>query len=331
MQTSLNLRGGLNRRRFLRVAGTAGASSILSSRVGGQPKEPTSSGPLTYTFVNKTNGKFASDRCFWSFDDGRTWHAFADEPTVACPKGNGRVYFGLGDAPKSFNDDQSLWDFIEYAYDGVTWNGNTTQVDAFCIPITIELGSKKVGIVESRSRLFDAFRKEAPREFTGCVKGDRRIVSPCKAGFAQGGTHGSYFVKYVDEVWGAYARKKQTPSGKWIGTVVDGALTFAPVGGDKPISCAKKPTTQEVLLGTGVLANNPQFCAAINRHVLVDPADWHDAAKFYQAEPCNWYAKFFHQHSIDHKCYGFCYDDVAEQAAYFSGKGDNLIVTLSWD
>ena len=39
-------------------------------------------------------------------------------------------------------------------------------------------------------------------------------------------------------------------------------------------------------------------------------------------------AKFFHQHSLDHKAYGFCYDDVGEQAAFFRGKGQNLIVTL---
>jgi hypothetical protein len=65
--------------------------------------------------------------------------------------------------------------------------------------------------------------------------------------------------------------------------------------------------------------------------VLADPADWRDAAKFYKADPCNWYSKILHEHTIDHKCYGFCYDDVSEQAAFFSGKGDKLVVTLYWD
>ena len=54
-------------------------------------------------------------------------------------------------------------------------------------------------------------------------------------------------------------------------------------------------------MGTGVLATNPQFCAAINRHVLADPADWRKADAFYKSEPCNWYAKFFHQHSLGKK------------------------------
>lgn len=85
------------------------------------------------------------------------------------------------------------------------------------------------------------------------------------------------------------------------------------------------------MLGSGILASNPQICAAINRHVLADPGDWGNASKFYQAEPCNWYSKFLHEHSIDHKAYGFCYDDVSEQAAFFSGKGESVVVTLNWD
>ena len=93
------------------------------------------------------------------------------------------MYFRLGAAPKNFDDREAYWDFIEYAYGKGTWHGNTTQVDAFCIPMTIELGNQKVGIVESRRKLFEAFRKEAPPEFRACVKGDFCILSPCRAGF----------------------------------------------------------------------------------------------------------------------------------------------------
>jgi hypothetical protein len=132
-------------------------------------------------------------------------------------------------------------------------------------------------------------------------------------------------------VWNEYVKEKKTRSGLWTGKVGDGALIFMPVDGGKPLRCDRKPNTQEVFLGTGALGGNPQFCAAINRHVLADPADWRNPAKFYQAEPCNWYSKFFHEHSLDHKAYGFCYDDVSEQAAFFSGKGQNLTVTLYWD
>jgi len=294
----------------------------------GQDKPPVA---LKYKFVNKTNGKFTDDQCFWSLDTGRTWHSFSKESSVPCPTGNGRVYFRLGVAPKNFGDFTTFWDFIEYAYQNDTWNGNTTQVDAFCIPITIELGGRKVGMNQSRSKLFDTFRKEAPKEFKACVKDDAWILSPCRAGFGKDGPNGKYFDSYVEEVWEMYVRERETPSGEWSGKVVDGALTFTPMNGGKAMNCAKKPSTQDIFLGTGVLARNPQFCAALNRHVLADPADWKNPSKFYKAEPCNWYSKFLHEHALDHKSYGFCYDDVSEQAAFFSGKGAEVVVSLYWD
>jgi hypothetical protein len=261
-----------------------------------------------------------------------TRRLLAKEPTVPCPRGNGRLYFRLGAAPKDMGDREAYWDFIEYASENSeSWHGNTTQVDAFCIPITIEMGDKKVGIIASRRALFEQFRRDAPEPFRSCVRGDWWIVSPCAADFGVGRPHANYFDAYVAGVWAMYAQEKKTPSGKWIGKVVNGALTFTPVGDGKPVTCARKPTTQDAFMGTGVLAANPQFCAAINRHVLADPADWRNPDAFYKAEPCNWYAKFLHEHSIDRKAYGFCYDDVAEQAAFFSGKGKEVVVTLYWD
>jgi hypothetical protein len=298
-------------------------------------KKETAPDAAIYKLVNKTSGKFTDEQCFWSLNGGRDWHSFAKEPTVPIPSGGGgRVYFYLGTKPKNFDDRQAYWDFIEHTFGKGTWHGNTTQVDAFCIPLTIEMGSQKVGITESRSKLFETFRKEAPKEFKDCVQGDFWILSPCRAGFGKNGPHAHYFDNYVDEVWEMYAQEKKTPSGKYIGKVVQGALTFTPVEGGKvakPFTCAKKPSTQDIFLGEGVLSNNPAFAGAFNRHVAADPADWKDPAKFYQAEPCNWYAKFFHEHSIDHKAYGFSYDDASEQAPFFSGKGSEVIVTIYWD
>ena len=310
------------------------ATVPLAASAQAQEEKKPAAAPtgINYRLVNKT-GKFTDDQCFWSLDNGQNWHSFAKESVVPCPRGNGRMYFYLGTPPKNFDDHEAYWDFIEYAANNQTWNGNTTQVDAFCIPITIEMGDKKVGIEESRKMLFEKFTKEAPEAFKGCVLGgDKWIVSPHIVGFKADGPNGKYFDAYIDEVWANYAEEKKTPSGKWTGKVTNGALTFTPVeGGGKPLTCSRKPTTQEVLLGEGILASNPQFCAAINRHVLADPADWRNADAFYKAEPSNWYSKFLHEHSIDRKAYGFCYDDASEQAAYFSGKGKELVVTVYWD
>jgi hypothetical protein len=320
--------GGFSRRNFLKVAGVASASFALAPSIFAAAGD----GRLNYNFVNKTNGKWSDDQCFWSLDGGTSWHSFAKEPTVPCPDGGGRVYFHMGDEPKNFDDRAAYWDFIEWNYKaGGNWSGNTTQVDAFCLPLTIEMGSKKVGINEPRTKLFEAFLKECPEPFRDCVKGDFWILSPARAGFRKGDKHGDYFDKYVDEIWDMYATKKAIPSGKFTGEVVGTALTFTPVDGGKPIVCESKPSTQDILLGEGVLGKNAAFCGAFNRHVAADPADWRDVSKFYQADPCNWYAKFLHEHTIDHKCYGFCYDDASEQAAYFSEKGDTLTVTFYWD
>jgi hypothetical protein len=303
-------------------------STLFSAH--GQVAVSKEHGPL-YRLVNRT-GKFSDAECFWSLNNGQDWHSFEKEPTVPCPRGNGRLYFRLGKAPVNFDDRKSFWDFIEYASENSqTWHGNTTQVDAFCIPITIEMGEKKVGISESRHLLFEQFRAEVPLPFKECAREDWWIVSPCRAGFDTEGAHAHYFDSYIEEVWKMYAEERKTPSGKWTGHVVNGALTFTPVDQGKPITCLRKPSTQDAFLGTGVLATNAAFCAAINRHVLADPADWRSVEKFYLTEPYNAYAKFLHEHSIGKKAYGFCYDDVAEQAAFFSGKGNEVVVTLRWD
>lgn len=89
----------------------------------GKAKQPKPGGGVIYTFVNKTNGKFTDDQCYWSLNGGREWHSFAKEPTVPCPGGNGRVYIRLGAAPKNaapkdIDDREAYWDFIEYALGG---------------------------------------------------------------------------------------------------------------------------------------------------------------------------------------------------------------------
>ena len=45
----------------------------------------------------------------------------------------------------------------------------------------------------------------------------------------------------------------------------------------------------------------------------------------------NFYAKFWHDHSIDGLSYGFCYDDVNNFAAYLEHNNPSaLIVTVGW-
>jgi len=112
---------------------------------------------------------------------------------------------------------------------------------------------------------------------------------------------------------------------------VDGALIFSKAG-QKDLVLKKKPSTQDAFLGQNELSKYADWCAAINRHVLADPGDWRKVEAYYKAEPCNFYAKFFHEHSINKLAYGFCYDDFNQQAAYFSTrKPTKVVVTISWD
>jgi hypothetical protein len=288
-----------------------------------------------YQFVN-TTGKFTDEQISWSFGERGTYTTFAKAKSAAAKMGGGgRMYFKIETPAADGGKPQVYKDFIEFTHNNTGWYGNTTQVDEFVIPITIELfdsdgKSQKVGINESRAALFEAFKKDAPKEFQSCVIGDQRIVSPCRADFGKGKANGNYFDKYIDEVWAMYATEKKTPGG-WTGKVVDGALIFSKPG-QKDYVLKKKPSTQDAFLGQNELGKSADWCAAVNRHVLADPADWRNAATYYKTEPYNFYAKFFHEHSIGHLAYGFCYDDFNQQAAYFANrKAVKLVVTISWD
>jgi hypothetical protein len=357
MTHSKQTNNGYNRRDFLKVAGMAGAGLFLAGcepqaqkqtastsapkpapTPAPTPQQPTGGNDGFYQFVNKTNGKWKDSEIFWSRDMTQTWHSIDKEPT-APTGGNGRLYFSVGPHPQNLDDWNSYWDFIEYNSNGRKWAGNTTQVDAWCLPLTIEMGKFKFGITGPRTKMFEEFKKECPKEFKNCILNDNKwITSPFRADMGPGKPYENYFEKYVDDIWKKYAQETKTPSGKFIGKAdANGALVFRPAegvsfaGDPKWLTCPSKPTTKNILLGEGVLGGNPAFCAAFNRGIADDPADWRDESKFYQKEPCNWYSKFLHKWSVNHKAYGFCYDDYAEQAAYFAAEADHLVVTFYWD
>ena len=235
----------VSRRSFLAAAGVTGAGlilgpSVLSQARAAQRKQAAGPGGLVYSLVNKTNGKFTDEECFWSLNGGREWHSFAKEPTAPRPAAGG-LYSAVGKHPKNFDDWESYWDFVEYNAGGGTWHGNTTQVDAFCLPLTIEMGDKKVGIMESRSKLFAAFRNEAPEEFQACVKGDFWIVSPCKAGFGKAAPTPSTSRSTLTKYGTCTPRRKRRPAESIPArSCGEGALTFTPVAGgeqDEAIVC----------------------------------------------------------------------------------------------
>jgi len=75
-----------------------------------------------------------------------------------------------------------------------------------------------------------------------------------------------------------------------------------------------------------------QLAALLNRHLLERPQEWRNPAAYYQQEPSNHYARFWHQHSLGGKAYGFAYDDVADQSASLAAADPReIIVSFGWD
>ena len=242
----------------------------------------------------------------------------------------------------------TLFEFAEFTIEGKNYWGNTTRVDYFCFPmITRLVGNatyggydKVVGDIGTRDEIFNAFRNEAPTPFKTLVKEDR-IIAPCKASFNSGKEYGNYFDNYINEFWTKFANedlKFSTESGNFTGRVVGDKMQFTRTG-DSTVYYVDKPNTQEVLEGKGAFdrgngvekAIEAQLCAAFNRGVATEPDKYYKVNEYYKNSVNNFYAGFFHRHSVVGLAYGFCYDDVNDQSTLLQyNKADALVIDLKW-
>lgn len=215
---------------------------------------------------------------------------------------------------------------------------NTTRVDQFGFPVKLRvqgLGGydHTVGepLTESRDALFSAYQSQVPSAFASLAQAPYapyRIVAPAHGTFSPGQANGNYLQGYIDSVWNRYRTEDLTFTLDTMGTFhghVSGN-TFVFTGGNQngTYYINGEPDTAQVLLGNGLLndaANGSnsdvqlqiqaQMCAALNRHVAETPSLWYTQSAHYPAgQAANWYAKFWHDHDIDQKAYGFAYDDV---------------------
>ena len=109
--------------------------------------------------------------------------------------------------------------------------------------------------------------------------------------------------------------------------------------GDSTVYKVDKPTTQDVLEGKGAFdrgngvekAIEAQLCAAFNRGVATEPDKYYKVSEYYKNSINNFYAGFFHRHSVVGLAYGFCYDDVNDQSTLLQyNKADALVIDLRW-
>ena len=242
----------------------------------------------------------------------------------------------------------TLFEFAEFTIEGKNYWGNTTRVDYFCFPMVTRLigGSlyggydNVVGDIGTRDEIFTAFKNEVPNEYKSLVRDDR-IIAPCKSTFNVGQDNGNYFDNYINEFWNKYANEDlrfSSESGSFVGRVVGNQMRFTREG-DSTVYYVDKPNTQEVLEGKGAFdrgnsvekAIEAQLCAAFNRGVATEPDKWNTPSQYYKNSVANFYAGFFHEHSVVGKAYGFCYDDVNDQSTLLQyNKADALVIDLKW-
>jgi len=262
---------------------------------------PAAQNVLMVKVLNKTNGQYPDSQVYWSFNGQE--HSIAEQPYIDMPANSaGRMYFYLGSPTSQYQD------FIEFTVGPDVFNGNTTRVDGFGLKLALRLhahdgydtqvGEDQATFAESRSATFQRFQNEVPAEFKGLATVDApyKIPSPGNSpAFQAGGAYANYFTSYASSV-------------------------------------GVSATTSQVTGCAGPLASNPGMCSALNRHVAQLPqSQWSDPSLYYQAAPANYYAKFWHDHAINHLAYGFPYDDYAGQSSFIShGDPQYLLVAVGW-
>jgi hypothetical protein len=91
-------------------------------------------------------------------------------------------------------------------------------------------------------------------------------------------------------------------------------------------------STGDVFGCAGSLASNAALCGALNRHVAqLPPAQWGDSSTFYQSAPANYHARFWHNHAVGNKAYGFPYDDAANQSSFIALNNPRyMLIAVGW-
>lgn len=259
-------------------------------------------------------------------------------PNIANPNDpNANVYFD--------------WYELTYQYGVTAFGGNTTQVDMFGFPMTARLQQassgydQTVGITLTRDQVYSRYSTAVGSAFTGLSTPYRILAPKSSPVFASGGSQANYMQAYIDQTWSYYTTNPFNANiggGTFAGRVVNGQLQFTVNGAGSFV--LNKPTSSDALACSGALASNgmntqelqlgASFCAAFNRGVALNTANWNTPATYYTNSIHNDYAMFWHQVSINNKAYGFPYDDVNSQSSVTilpdANPPDNLTIGIGW-
>jgi beta-galactosidase len=302
---------------------------------------------------------------------GRIYVSLGAPMYITIEAGNPLGYAGPNPLNTSDPNSNTHYDWYEFDWGGTSDAIfiNTTQVDDFGLPMTLDVwGSgetfhQQTGITESIAQIDHEFVAETPAAFQAAQGGvaavsPLRIWAPAHMTFGAGGANGNYLDSYVNAVWAEYATTPlqvflNNNSHEYTGTTSATTFNFTEVNlgngayAGPQTYTINKPSTQDLLLCAGTmayaastltsqesgvtLALEAQFCAAFNRHVMDHYADWTLVSDYYQAAPANYYAAFWHAHSIAGLSYGFAYDDVNSQSSSIIGaKPEHMAFGISY-
>ncbi len=330
-----------------------------STAPGALTKNGKGYGNYSFTLAQSTTLKmptFRSARAYISLGAPLYVQVYADS--------TGKVNGYAGPNPQNGTDPNVGTHFDWYEFNNE--NGifiNTTQVDEFGLPLLLDVWGagntfhKQVGITESVAQLDAEFTAQVPAQFQPATMSDLRIFSPAKLSMAAGGANGKYFDSSVAGAWAGYANTPlsitvngRTFSGKATGTT----LNFSEVNPSSAHAgesfVVHQPSTQDILGCAGTMASGipvtnattsdengiqlqlqNQICSAINRGVLLNPANWANAAAYYSASPANFYSQFWHNHSLGGFAYGYSYDDNNNQSTTITtGKPEHMTWGIGW-
>ncbi len=226
------------------------------------------------------------------------------------------------------------FDWYEFTYrDGVyAFGGNTTQVDQFGFPMTARIEQtstgydQTVGTTATRAEVYAKYAATVGPAFASLASTYRILAPRTSPAFHGSGPQANYLQSTIDQTWAYYTthaftltRLGQTFTGKVVGT----QLQFTKDGTGPYV--LNKPSSADVFECSGALASGgmkpvelemgAEFCAAFNRGVAMNTADWYRPASYYPAGPKNDFSAVFHTLGIGGRAYGFAYDDVADQSS----------------
>ena len=275
--------------------------------------------------------------------------------------GTGAGYAGPNAQNTSDPNNNTHYDWYEFTYNSSGVFINTTQVNQFGLPLTLDVYGnnrtfhQQTGITQSIAQIDSEWNSQLPSNFTSTPISTYRILSPAETTFGAGQSNGTYFDSYISQTWSYYAGTPltvtlgaRTFSGKTSGST----FTFNEVNtGNGAFQSGTGyvigyPNTQQVLVCNGPfatgdasnsdrnsveLAIEAQLCAALNRHVATNVSQWNTPSAYYAASPANFYAAFWHRNSINNLAYGFSYDDVNGQSSTITtGVPEHMAFGMGW-